>query len=101
MPNDYRKQGASGGRVGYGEDVSDKLKRASSGGLKPERGSFDLNKEAGVAPGKKLPAAAATRQVPIPKPQDTGKPMQPPPSNVAPHGKNIKPSIYKLEKPES
>lgn len=67
MPNQYRKQAASGGRV---ESVEDKLKKASVGKLTAETPSFTFGQAGG-------PKAASPAPRGLPRPADGGSPVQP------------------------
>lgn len=72
MPNQFRKEGASGGRVSGNFNT---FKRA------PKDVRVDDLKRV-----RKNPASSATRQKPLPTPPKGTSPMQPKPMNTAPHG---------------
>lgn len=73
MPNKYRSEASSGGRVSGNFNT---FKRYTKEDAKKDN----------LKPARKNPASAATRQTPLPKPPTDTKPMQPKSMNTAPHG---------------
>lgn len=87
MPNKYRKEASSGGRVGYGKQIAGFGHSAQ----RPAEANPDVLESM-----KKVPASAGTRETPLPKPVYAGKPMAPKAPNVTPHGTKGVKEAYKV-----